>query len=79
MLRALYARQLNGLDGVVAPNLAMLGQIREMTLGRIPVACMASTPEDALQALENQASLVILTSSKGLNKLLNSLENKQIV
>ena len=71
--------QLNGLDGVVAPNLAMLGQIREMTLGRIPVACMASTPEDALHALENQASLVILTSSKGLNKLLNSLENKQIV
>lgn len=79
-LRSLLgACQLDGLDGVVVPNLASLAQVREITLGRVPVICPVKSIPEGLQALENGAGLLELPSSKGLNKLLSILEDKQLV
>jgi len=75
----LGACQLDGLDGVIVPGLAYLAQVRDITLGRVPIICPVNTPADGLQALENGATLLELPSCKGLNKLLNTLENKQVV
>jgi hypothetical protein len=75
----LGACQLDGLDGVVVPGLASLTRVRDITLGRVPIICPVNSPADGLQALENGATLLELPSSKGLNKLLSALENKQIV
>ncbi len=74
----LGACQLNSLDGVVLPNFASLQQVKELTLGRVPMICPVATPEEGLQALEAGACLVELPSSKGINKLFKALENKQL-
>ena len=75
----LGACQMNGLDGVVLAGMASLAQVREITLGRVPLICPVHTTEEGLQALENGACLVEFSSSKGISKLLNSLEKKQLV
>lgn len=75
----LGACQMNGLDGVVLSGMASLAQVREITLGRVPLICPVHTTEEGLQALENGACLVEFSSSKGISKLLNSLEKKQLV
>lgn len=67
--------QLNGLDGVVIPSLAMLSRVREITLGRLPIICSVKSAEEGLDALREGAVLVELPSKKGLKTLLNSLEN----
>ena len=73
----LGACRLNGLDGVVVSHLSMLGTVRELTQGRVPVICRVNTPEEGLQALEGGASLLELPDAKPLGKLLKALENKQ--
>ena len=67
--------QLNGLDGVVIPSLAMLSRVREITLGRLPIICSVKSAEEGLEALREGAVLVELPSKKCLNTLLDSLEN----
>ena len=54
----LSACRLCGLDGVVVSGVRMLSLAREITLGRLPLIAVASTPEDALLQLEQGASLV---------------------
>ena len=73
----LGAAQLNGLDGVVVPSYSLLAKVKELTLGRVPLICQVANPEEGKSALENGACLVELPSSKGLNKLLSSLVDKQ--
>ena len=69
---------LAGIDGVVAPTPQMVTRVREITLGRLPVIGMAGNPEEALQALDNGASLVeVATSPIGLKKLVKTLGKRQ--
>lgn len=69
--------RLSGLDGVVVPTLPMLAQVREITLGRVPVICMVQNPEDGLKALQNGASLLEARPGfKGVKKLLKILETQ---
>lgn len=70
--------QLAGIDGVVVPTPQMVARVREITLGRLPIIGMAGNQEEALQALDNGASLVeVATSSIGLKKLVKTLEKRQ--
>lgn len=73
----LGACQLNGLDGVVVSHASMVKEVREITLGRVPVICRVSSPEEGLKALDGGASLLELPDCKPLPRLLSALENKQ--
>lgn len=75
----LSACQMNGLDGVVVRGLDMLDQVAQITLGRVPVICQVSTPEEGIKALEQGALLLQITNCKALNKLLKSIEDKQVI
>lgn len=71
----LGACRLNGLDGVVVPNLSMLLTVRELTQGRVPVICEIDSPEEGPEALRSGASLLELPSARNLDKTLKTLES----
>lgn len=74
----LGACQLAGVDGVVVPTHQTVSRVQEITLGRLPAIGMARNQEEALQALENGASLVELhLGAIGLRKLVKTLEKRQ--
>ena len=69
--------QLSGLDGVVVPTLSLYYQVKELTLGRVPVVCQVQTPEEGLMALHEGVSLLEAKPGfKGLSKLLKTLEKQ---
>lgn len=69
--------RLSGLDGVVVSTLPMMARVKELTQGRLPVLCMVQNPEEALQALQEGASLLETRPGfHGMKKLLKTLEKQ---
>ena len=69
--------QLSGIDGIVAPGASRVALVKQLSLGRIAIMGTAETPEEAMELLENGASLVELNATViSLQKLLKSLSDK---
>ena len=71
--------RLYGLDGIVAASASQLRQVREITLGRVPVIAVADDAEMAAEMLSSGASLVeTRLRSYQVNMLLKQLEKRAI-
>ena len=72
----LGACRLAGIDGVAAPA-KMLPRINALTQGRVAVIACADSQEEALQALQDGASLLeVNIGPLGVKKLLKTLEKR---